>query len=127
MCVCPRLQDHLSGDEVLWRSHCESRYLLRAPCNMERMPLATWRAAFKCWQASMGRYKELATRAITAWRKIEDWMEANDVGIRWFLCEGAYEEDLNYAERRNSQKIPTPVSSSLYVFFSCCLYGTRIF
>ena len=63
----------VEAEEPLWRALCEAEFCLTTPCTPDRQPLPTFRAAYGAWRASFAKYGSLATRALRAWRKVEEW------------------------------------------------------
>lgn len=63
----------VDGEEPLWRALCEAEFCLAAPVGPDRQPRPGYKAAYAAWRTSFGQYGPLATRALRAWRKVEEW------------------------------------------------------
>ncbi len=63
----------MTGEEGLWRVHCEADYSLRSLRLPGGGPAGSYPAAYGAWRSEFGRYGQLAGRALRAWRLIEDW------------------------------------------------------
>lgn len=90
----------VDGEEPLWHALCEAEFCLAAPVGPDRQPLPGYKAAYAAWRTSFGKYGALATRALRAWRKIEEWTAAHFPAVATSLRPGATEEALDEVERQ---------------------------
>lgn len=76
-CTHRAWREAVEHEEGVWRALSEAEFVLSTPTGPDRQPLPTMKAAYSAWRTSFGRYGALATRALRAWRQVEQWAAAN--------------------------------------------------
>ncbi len=85
MCVCKEWRDFLRDDnDDLWQQLCARDFMVGAVPTAPPVPqtgyvqsLPSFREAYAAWQAHFRGYDlSLVTRALRAWKQIEEWTGA---------------------------------------------------
>lgn len=68
----------MEAEEPVWQALCAAEFCVEGPpAGPDRGTLPSYRAAYRAWRLSFGKYGQLATRALRAWAQVEAWMSAH--------------------------------------------------
>ncbi|KAK9811705.1 hypothetical protein WJX72_008721 [[Myrmecia] bisecta] len=105
-CVKRLWRQIVEDDEQYWAKACEADYAVEGKFGPNGTAHGRFNATYLAWQASLGRYGPLASRACHLWRRLKLWLKANIPEVAESLRPGTSEDALEAAEERLGVALP---------------------